>query len=201
MTWDTFYHNAARRQGTLESWFALTSMDRKTRISVAVADAAKRWPKGVSMTDDAFRIELLPPLPEHLAASGEFRERSRESVDQLTADRRLCREIEARCEGRPVVAKWPYVMMLAEPRFGYVSKPVADLRCAGILPRDLPQVQAYDPASPPADAFYILAWNSFEFFSEFGPPRAFGPEDEVVFSERDRRGGHQEVVFVYRRKL
>jgi len=64
MTWDTFYHNAAKRQGTLESWFALTSMDRKTRVSVAISDAAKRWPKGLSMTEDAFRIELLPPLPD-----------------------------------------------------------------------------------------------------------------------------------------
>ena len=167
------------------------------------------WPRRTQLAAGALLLgglvlgggELLPPLPEHLAASGEFRERSRESVDQLAADRRLCREIEARCEGRAVVAKWPYVMMLAEPRFGYVTKPVADLLCAGILPRDLPQVRAYDPASPPADAFYIFAWNSFEFFSEFGPPLAFGPEDEVVFSERDRRGEHQEVVFVYRRKL
>ncbi len=147
--------------------------------------------------------ELLPLLPQHLAASGEFRERSLESVRLLAADRRLCREIEAYCEKDkvPVVAKWPYVMMLAEPRFGYVSRPVADLLCAGILPRDLPQVRAYDPALPPSDALYIFAWNSFEFFSEFGPPLAFGPEDAIVYTSDIGRPARRVPVWVYRRKL
>lgn len=134
------------------------------------------------------------PLPRHLTASGEFLERSRESVRQLRTDLRLCREIETRFGNGPVVAKWPYVMMLAEPRFGYVSRPVTDLRCAGILPRDLPGVKAYDPLRPPANALYIWAWNSFEFFSEFGPPIACDENDEIIWREPGV------PVWLYRRK-
>ena len=168
------------------------------------------WPRRARLAAGALLLggavmgggELLPPLPQHLAASGEFRERSRESVWLLKADRQLCREIEAYCgkERLPVVAKWPYVMMLAEPRFGYVTKPVADLLCAGILPRDLPQVRAYDPASPPADALYVFAWNSFEFFSEFGPPLAFGPEDTIEFTSYGDHSVYQMPIWLYRRK-
>ena len=64
LTWESFANDKKQQKGTLESWFALYSQDRKTRISLAIAEAAKRWPKGVRAENGVFRIELLPPLPD-----------------------------------------------------------------------------------------------------------------------------------------
>ena len=114
------------------------------------------------------------PLPGHLRHSGEFLERSRAYLEQQEADRAMCAFLEERCSADPVVAKWPYVQMLAEPAFGYVRKPLTQVYCAGILPRDLENVRKYpDPGlAKTKKAYYIFVCNSFEFFRDFGVPLA-----------------------------
>ncbi|MBR7103668.1 MAG: hypothetical protein IKC65_01885 [Lentisphaeria bacterium] len=64
MTWNKVANGRSNLNGTLESWFALNTNNKKERISVAIGDAAKLWPKGVSSDGKTFRIELLPPLPD-----------------------------------------------------------------------------------------------------------------------------------------
>ncbi len=114
---------------------------------------------------------LYRPLPGHLRHSGEFLERSREWVRQQETDLEMCRFLEQ--ANRPVVAKWPYVHMLAEPAFGYVSKPL-EVYSAGITPPDWKNVKKYpaEGLAKNASAYYIFVCNSFEFFRDFGPPLA-----------------------------
>ena len=64
MSWNSVQIGSQKQNGTLQSWFCLASRDPKTRLSLAIGDAAKLWPKGVSLADNKFRIELLPPLPD-----------------------------------------------------------------------------------------------------------------------------------------
>ena len=64
MSWNQVWHGKNKLKGALQSWFALNTNNKKERISIAIADAAKLWPKGVSVAEGSFRIELLPPLPD-----------------------------------------------------------------------------------------------------------------------------------------
>ena len=139
------------------------------------------------------------PLPGHLRHSGEFLERSRAYLHQIEQDREMCAFLETQFADAPVVAKWPYVQMLAEPAFGYVRKPLKKVYCAGIPPRDLENVRKY-PApelAKPAKAYYIFVCNSFEFFRDFGPPLAPAVGDAAVWMPSDERS--RGYWLIYRR--
>ena len=142
---------------------------------------------------------LHRPLPGHLHHSGEFLERDRAFLKQIALDQELCRRLENECLATPVVAKWPYVQMLAEPRFGYVKTPLPKVYCAGIVPKNMKNVKKY-PDSELAKiqgVYYIFVCNSFEFFRDFGVPLAPRKGDQAVWMpEEERQRGY---FLVYRR--
>ena len=84
--------------------------------------------------------------------------------------------------------------MLTVPEFGYVTRPLPHVYSAGILPRYAP-VAGRVPPEPPAGALRVFECNSFEFFSEFGPPLAPEPGDEVMLVV----GPQDSPTVVYRR--
>lgn len=123
------------------------------------------------------------PLPGHLSHSGEFLERDRGFLKQIALDQELCAKLEKECAAKPVVAKWPYVQMLADPGYGYVQKGLEKVYCAGILPKKMENVKKYpDPelAKMPG-VYYIFVCNSFEFFQDFGVPLAPRKGDALVW--------------------
>ena len=132
----------------------------------------------------AFFAKLPPPR----RYSGEFLERSREFLRQIELDRRVATGLSQEAAGTPVVAKWPYVQMLGEPRLGYVRRPLDELYSAGIVPRYLPQVRKYTgkELDTRPETIYIFVCNTFEFFRDFGVPLAPRPGDRVVFAGDDR---------------
>jgi len=67
--------------------------------------------------------QTLRPLPFFLGRSGDRLERSREYLMDLAANRQLCRLLEEKAKGEPIVAKWPFTQMLRVPEFGYVQRP------------------------------------------------------------------------------
>ena len=136
----------------------------------------------------------LPELPGAHRRSGEFLERSRAYLDEIDWQRTLCRILEREAFDRPIVAKWPLVQMLTVPEFGYVTRPLPHVYSAGILPRYAP-VTGRVPPEPPAGALRVFECNSFEFFSEFGPPLAPEPGDEVMLVV----GPQDSPTVVYRR--
>jgi hypothetical protein len=132
---------------------------------------------------------LYPALPPHLRYSGEFLERSRAFTGQIALDREICRTLAEKYGDAPVVAKWPYVQMLGDPRFGYVKKALPRLYSAGIVPKYLPEIKKYtgvELAESP-DAVYIFICNSFEFFREFGVPLCPVGPVRVLFAGPDRK--------------
>ena len=139
------------------------------------------------------------PLPGHLRYSGEFLERDRAFLQQVALDQELCAKLEAECAAKPVVAKWPYVQMLADPGYGYVKKGLEKVYCAGIVPKNMKNVKKYpDPELAKSQGvYYIFVCNSFEFFQEFGVPLAPRKGDALVWMpEKDRFQG---TFLVYRR--
>ena len=139
------------------------------------------------------------PLPGHLRYSGEFLERDRSFLKQVALDQEVCARLEKECAGKPVVAKWPYVQMLADPGYGYVQKGLENVFCAGILPKKMENVKKYpDPElAKTRGVYYIFVCNSFEFFQEFGVPLAPRKGDTLVWMpEKDRSQG---MFLVYRR--
>lgn len=136
----------------------------------------------------------LPELPGAHRRSGEFLERSRAYLDEIDWQRTLCRILEREAFDRTIVAKWPLVQMLTVPEFGYVTRPLPHVYSAGILPRYAP-VAGRVPPEPPAGALRVFECNSFEFFSEFGPPLAPEPGDEVMLVV----GPQDSPTVVYRR--
>ena len=131
---------------------------------------------------------FFPKLPPPRRYSGEFLERSREFLRQIELDRRVADGLSQEAAGTPVVAKWPYVQMLGEPRFGYVRQPLRELYSAGIVPRYLPRVRKYTgkELDRRPETICIFVCNTFEFFRDFGVPLAPRPGDRVVFAGDDR---------------
>ena len=131
---------------------------------------------------------FFPKLPPPRRYSGEFLERSREFLRQIELDRRVTEALSQEATGTPVVAKWPYVQMLGEARFGYVRQPLPELYSAGIVPRYLPRVRKYTgkELDTRPETIYIFVCNTFEFFRDFGVPLAPRPGDRVVFAGDDR---------------
>ncbi len=139
------------------------------------------------------------PLPGHLSHSGEFLERDRAFLKQIALDQELCANLSAVCADKPVVAKWPYVQMLADPGYGYVSKGLEKVYCAGILPKKMENVKKYpDPElAKTRGVYYIFACNSFEFFRDFGVPLAPRQGDALVWMPESAKS--QGTFLVYRR--
>ncbi|MBO5762651.1 MAG: hypothetical protein J6R85_02165, partial [Lentisphaeria bacterium] len=145
--------------------------------------------------------DCYPQLPGQWQHSGEFQERSLEFLRQMKMDQELCRYLEATAQNRPVVAKWPYVQMLAEPRYGYVQKALPDVRCAGIVPVELEKVKKYPGKrlQNPENAVYIFVCNTFEFFAEFGPPLMPPPGARFLWAGQGRSGKPSPFFTVYER--
>ena len=142
---------------------------------------------------------LHRPLPGHLRHSGEFLERDRAFLKQIELDREMCSVLEKDCADKAVVAKWPYVQMLADPAYGYVRVPLKKVYCAGILPKKMENVKKYsnsELAKTPG-VYYIFVCNSFEFFRDFGEPLAPRRGDIPVWMPPDER--QRGYFLVYRR--
>ena len=139
------------------------------------------------------------PLPGHLSHSGEFLERDRAFLQQVALDQEVCALLETDCANTPVVAKWPYVQMLADPGYGYVRKGLKKVYCAGILPKKMENVKKYpDPElAKTRGVYYIFVCNSFEFFRDFGVPLAPVRGDIPVWRPEVR--GQSGYFLVYRR--
>ena len=107
--------------------------------------------------------------------------------------------LETDCANTPVVAKWPYVQMLADPGYGYVKKGLEKVYCAGILPKKMENVKKYpDPElAKTRGVYYIFVCNSFEFFRDFGVPLAPVRGDIPVWRPEVR--GQSGYFLVYRR--
>jgi len=140
---------------------------------------------------------FYPKLPPPRRYSGEYLERSREFLKQVALDREVCRRISADCGDLPLVTKWPYTQMFADPDYGYVNQAHPQLRCAGILPKAYPEIVKYPEKSlaKSGDAVYIFVCNSFEFFRDFGVPLAPRPGDRIIFAGKDLEA----PFIVYRR--
>jgi hypothetical protein len=109
---------------------------------------------------------LFAPLPPYYAADPSQLERSREFLNVIEADRRICRQIETEYSDIPIVCKWPHVQMLTVPEFGYVEKPLPNIINFGLFPKYAP-ARKFDPAGLPADLLWLYAPNSNDLM--FGP--------------------------------
>lgn len=79
---------------------------------------------------------LLFDIPAYYRAEGSQLERSREHLDIVDSDRKLCRFIEQnKPENTKILCKWPHAQMLTMPKLRYVKEPVKNVFCLGIFPK------------------------------------------------------------------
>lgn len=123
----------------------------------------KHWPggnKGIVAGILLFlllAIQPFPPLRPMLGRSGEFLERSREYLADVKANQKLCAYLEREHFGRPIVAKWPYILMFTVPEFGYVSRPLAHVYVAELVAPNFAPVKVYAGREKlPADTVFIF---------------------------------------------
>lgn len=102
-------------------------------------------------------IQPFPPLRPMLGRSGEFLERSRDYLEDVKANQRLCAYLEREHFGRPIVAKWPYILMFTVPEFGYVSQPLAHVHVAELVAPNYAPVKVYTGREKlPADTLFVF---------------------------------------------
>lgn len=138
---------------------------RLTPLFLALAALLHLWPH--------------PPLPASLGRSGEYLERNRDYLLDLQANRRLCASLEADAFSVPIVATWPYILMLTVPEFGYVRRPLPNVFAAH------PVIPRYAPVAPwkPGDALSPQTLFLFSHTSLMPESHRFAPArgDQIVY--------------------
>lgn len=122
-----------------------------------------------------------PPLPAALGRSGEYLERNRDYLLDLQANRRLCASLEADAFSVPIIATWPYILMLTVPEFGYVRRPLPNVLAAHpVIPRYAP-VAPWKPgdALPPQTLFLFSHTSLMPESHRFAPARG----DQIVYTD------------------
>ena len=132
-------------------------------------------------------------LPGAHRRSGEYLERSREYLQDIELNRKLCHELERRSENCPIVAKWPFLQMLTMPEMGYVSSSL-NLYDPGNVPLKYVSVGKFEEKRKmPPETLYVFISNSFEFWPDFGKPLMPEKGDWVFYEEKGLNG----FVLVY----
>ena len=110
-----------------------------------------------------------PRLQSNRLRSGEYLERSREYLKDLSENQLACKLLENKYFEHPIVAKWPFIQMLKIPKMGYVKKALPNVYSA-CRPIKYAKVKVYDPkVKMPDNTLYIFAFNSLDAWIEFGP--------------------------------
>ena len=145
-------------------------------------------------------IGLLAPLfykelPFGIRRSGEYLERSREYLNDIASNRRLCSFLE-RFREDPVVVSWPLAQMLTMPEMGYVKKPFPKVY-SGRIPFYAPVRKLEMPyGKMPPETVFVYHENDFENTGMSGP--SLLPDRTCVSLYRDTTLGG--LVIVYRRE-
>ena len=134
------------------------------------------------------RGAFYPRLRIWQLRSGDNLERSREFIDDLWANQGACKFLEKSCFDRPVVAKWPYVQMLAIPEMGYVTKSLPNVYAA-CVPIKYANVKVYTPKSKmPDNTLYLFVDNSFAVWKSFGSSLLPSENCKIIFANQVRGG-------------
>jgi len=138
--------------------------------------------------------QLLAPMPTAVGRSGHLLERSREFLQDLSANKTICNHLETNYFNESIVTKWPFVQMLTMPEIGYVKRSLPNVYAADFAPIYSSAKRADPIILTNPNTLFLYVANVFQLLRG----KAFFPEKGDLLLFKDTTLGA--AVYLYKRR-